>query len=306
MAAFKLSKEQKIGLFSILTLVSLYIVVNYLKGKDLFSNRNTYYAIYHNVEGLTPTGPVYIRGLKVGTIETIEYNSINDNFTVTMKLKNQYTIPADSKAQSYSADLLGTKAIRIDMGDSGQFLGNKDTLATSSQGGMIEMLASEFIPLKDDISNLLSTLDSTLANVNSMMDQQAKDNISQALKNLNATLENTAKVTGSLSQNGPEITQIINNVKEITAKLDTGTISLNRGLENMAQISDSLKKADITGTLNSLKGLLDQLQNPDGSIGKLMHTGSLHNSADSLIREIEKLVDNINKNPKKYLKISVF
>ncbi|NCC45720.1 MAG: MCE family protein, partial [Bacteroidia bacterium] len=84
MAAFKLSKEQKIGLFSILTLVSLYIVVNYLKGKDLFSNRNTYYAIYHNVEGLTPTGPVYIRGLKVGTVETIEYNATNDNFTVTM------------------------------------------------------------------------------------------------------------------------------------------------------------------------------------------------------------------------------
>ena len=54
-----LSKEHKIGLFSISILIALYILVNFLSGIDIFNKSNTYYAIYDNVEGFTPTGHYY-------------------------------------------------------------------------------------------------------------------------------------------------------------------------------------------------------------------------------------------------------
>jgi len=48
------------------------------------------------------------------------------------------------------------------------------------------------------------------------------------------------------------------------------------------------------------------MQNPNGTIGKLLTTDSLHNSINSLVTDLDNLIESINKNPKKYIKISVF
>ena len=306
MSKFKPTREQKIGLFAIVTLLSLYITVNYLKGKDLFSNRNTYYSYFHDVEGLTPTGPVYIRGLKVGTIEDIAYNPQSDNFTITMKVSNRYRIPSNSVATAYSADLLGTKAVKIEMGDNSGFLSNKGTMVSSSQAGMVEMITAEFKPILNDISNLIQTLDTTLNNINSVIDQDARRNIAGSLSNLNATLEATRRLAQSLGNSGPQINEVISNVNQLTSQLNQGTTSLNRSLDNVSRITDSLSKADLAGTVNSFKVLLEKLSDPDGSVGKLISSDTLHNSVEELIKELDQLIGNINSNPKKYIRISVF
>ena len=103
----KFTREQKIGIFGIVILSLLYVVINYLRGEDLFGRSNIYYAVYESVEGLAPTGPVYIRGLKVGTVESIEYVEDKDHFLVTMKVSSQYNISDSSVAQIYSSDILG-------------------------------------------------------------------------------------------------------------------------------------------------------------------------------------------------------
>ena len=82
----KLNKEQKIGLFAIIIAVSLYFTINFLKGKDIFGSTNTYYTVFDNVEGLSATSPIYIKGYKVGTILEIEYLEQQEKFLVTMKV----------------------------------------------------------------------------------------------------------------------------------------------------------------------------------------------------------------------------
>ena len=52
--------------------------------------------------------------------------------------------------------------------------------------------------------------------------------------------------------------------------------------------------------------LLDNVNDPDGSIGKLLKDDSVYNSVDSLLLDLNVLVNKIQENPKKYLKISVF
>ena len=64
--------------------------------------------------------------------------------------------------------------------------------------------------------------------------------------------------------------------------------------------------ADLEGLVSSFKALVDNVNDPDGSIGKLMSDDSVYNSVDSLLIDINSLVKKIQENPKKYLKISVF
>ena len=302
----KLSKEQKIGLFAIVTLFSIYVVINYLKGQDLFSKRNTYYAVYHNVEGLTATGPVYIRGLKVGTVEAIDYIQERDNFIVKLRVKSNYVLPANSVAEIYSADLLGTKALRINIGDGSIHLRDKDTLMSATEAGLITMLTDEFLPLKNDIKKLILALNTTVDNVNEILSPRAKEDIAKSLRNLSKTLEGTSSMANDLKGATPQVKEMIIKINSLSAQLGETTGKLNKGLDNVVEITDSLKRADIAGTMNELKDLLIQIKNPEGSFGKLMQTDSLHNSIEGLIRDIDELVLNITKNPKKYIKISVF
>lgn len=302
----KLSKEQKIGAFAVITLFSVYILINYLKGKDIFTGRNTYYAIYHDVEGLTVTGPVYIRGLKVGTVEAISYNQHKDNFTVKLKVKRDYVLPNNSVAQIYNSDLLGTKSIRINIGDGYIHLSSNDTIKTSTEITLVQMVTGELMPFKDKIYDLLNSLEITLNNVNSLLDDNNKENINKSLLHLSKTLQNLDKTTTTLNSSAPEIASIISNINSITLQLDSNIHNINRGISNFADLSDSLKVADINGTIGALKDLLIQVRNPEGSIGKLLETDQLHNSIEKLISDIDTLVSNINKNPRKYIRISVF
>ena len=302
----KLTREQKIGLFAIITLASIYVVVNYLKGKDLFSSTNTYYTVYNNVEGLNSTGPVYIRGLKVGTVESVDYLQEKDEFIVKLKVKSGYNIPDNSVAEIYSVDLLGTKALRVNIGDSKTYLKDKGSMQSITEEGLVDMLKSQFLPLKDQISDLVATLNSTIENVNGIFDADAKRNIASSLENLSKTLAGTKAIVQNLEKSGPEITQLISNINTLSGELTQSTQKLNYGLDNIGEITDSLKTANLAGTVNSLKELLEQMNNPQGTVGKLLSTDSVHNSIELLIRDLDILIKNITENPKKYIKISVF
>jgi len=202
--------------------------------------------------------------------------------------------------------LLGTKALRINIGDEKTLLNNKDTMLSSTDPGMINNLIDEFLPLKDKLSDLIITLNTTFSNVNDVLSPDAKKDIALSLENLNNTLSGAKNVVLNLEKSGPEITSLIENLNKLTSDLGGTTSKLNNGLDNINEITDSLKKADIAGTIVSLKELLIQIKNPEGSVGKLLYTDSVHTSIDQLIKDLDILVKNINDNPKKYIKVSVF
>ena len=65
-------------------------------------------------------------------------------------------------------------------------------------------------------------------------------------------------------------------------------------------------KAELDKAIVSLKNLSEKLQDPNGSVGKLLSTDSLHNSVNDLVKDIDELVERITENPKKYIRVSVF
>ena len=68
------TKEAKIGLVSIISLVLLYMGINYLKGVNLFKPTNHYVVACSNVKGVTISSPVFVEGFKVGLVRDIIYD----------------------------------------------------------------------------------------------------------------------------------------------------------------------------------------------------------------------------------------
>ena len=297
---------QAIGLFVLLTLIATFAVINFLRGEDIFNRSSSYYVVYDQVDGLAVTGPVYLRGYKVGMVEDIVYNHEGNTFEVELKVKSQFEIPANSTAEVYSADIMGARAVRINLGDSKQILESGDTLGAAIQPDMISTVMGQIEPLKEQAMELMATMNRTLESVDKLLDSTSRSEIQSSLKHLNRTLANAATLSRTLNDISPELVAIVKNLELLSKGLGESTDEIKGSLENVNAITSSLSKAELDKTIESLRSLSDKLQDPNGSVGKLLSTDSLHNAVNTLINDVDKLVKGISENPKKYIKVSVF
>ena len=67
------NKELKIGIFVILVLAATFLVINYLRNKDIFNREYEVSAVYEDVQGLLPSASVMFKGYKVGQVNEVEY-----------------------------------------------------------------------------------------------------------------------------------------------------------------------------------------------------------------------------------------
>ena len=81
----------------------------------------------------------------------------------------------------------------------------------------------------------------------------------------------------------------------------------------MNQLSDSLAQSNIKQsidnfetTLIKLNGLLANLEEGKGSMGKLLKDEQLYNNIESSTKEIELLIKDLKEHPKRYVHFSLF
>ena len=109
-----MKREIKVGLFAVIVLVIGWGVIRYLKGTDVFSSYNVYYAYYDNVGGIQPASAVMIHGVKVGSVLEVTLNEDpTKGVEVTLSVEKRYAVPTDSKAKIFSDGLMGGKAVEI-------------------------------------------------------------------------------------------------------------------------------------------------------------------------------------------------
>ena len=299
-------KELKIGIFAIVVIVLSFFVLNYLRGKDIF-NREIYIVAHcEDVNGLTVSAPVFIKGYKAGQVAELTYDSDKALFEVTCAVRKEFNLPSDSKMVIYSSDIMGSKAVKMEVGTSETPLRDNDTVALIMELGLMDNLSQAILPLISTATNTLDTLSSTLSGIHGLLSESNVASVSSTLANLEATMFNVRKLSSSINGKSEEITSLISNLSSFSSDLKGLSVKLDTVVTGVNGVVTDLDKADLEGMVASFKSFVDKLQDSDGSIGKLINEDSVYNSVDSLLTDINFVVDKIKENPKKYLKISVF
>lgn len=292
-------KEIKTGVFAVIVLAVALFMIEFLKGKDIFSRNNTYYIIYPSVEGLSVSTGVTVGGYAAGIISDIEYNRQTLNYTVSASISREFDIPKDSYIEVYSSDILGTRKLRVRMGSSSVMASSGDTLRGCVEADMLSAITGS-------LDSLMRSIGTTVESVNLILDEENRAEVRQLLKRLNSTAGNLDRISAMLQSKSPDIETLLSNLSSISATLDSAATAINGTAANAEAITASLKEADLTGMTDSIRSLAGRLQDPDGSIGKLMSSDSLYNALTALSNDLDSLVNNIRKDPKKYIKISIF
>ena len=301
-----MSKELKIGVFALVVIIVSFFVLNYLRGEDVFNREIDVVAYSDQVDGLAASAPIYIKGYKAGTVSSVEYDGETGRFEIRCSVKKEFRLASDSKMVIYSSDIMGTKAVRIDPGMSDLLVEDGGILDLVIEPGLIDNISQAILPLISVATNTLDSLSVTIAGINNILTDSNVSSISSTLTDLESTMANVRQISSSVNGKSTEICNLISNLSAFSAELEGMAEKLDTALIGVNGIISDVDKADLEGMVSSFKALVDKVQDPDGSLGKLINNDSVYNSVDSLLTDINIIVDKIKENPKKYLKISVF
>lgn len=301
-----MKKELKIGILAVVVLAAAFLVINFLRGKDLMNREYELVSSYEDVQGLMPSSAVYIKGYKAGTVADVTYDKSRGCFFVKCSVSKDFAVPEDSRMTIYSADLMGGKAIRIDLGTSDVMVSDGDTLTPSTSPDMLSSLASGVEPLISKGYEVMDNLDNALTNMNLALSEENRASIENILRNLDETVYNVRKVTSSIGGRTEEIEDFITGLDSLSVRLCDLAEKAGTSMSDINSITSGLSSADIEGMVADLDSLLEKLHGTEGTAGKLINDKSVYESLDSLLVGLDRLLTKIEENPKKYLKISVF
>ena len=299
----KMKKEIKIGIIMALVLGSLIWGISFLKGRNFFSDKKTYFVIYDDISGLAESNGVFVKGYKVGLVRDINFlDKSLKKIKVTLAIDKNIQIPIGSIARIYSLDLIGNKAIELKFSKNAINCVEGEVL----YGDLEITLSQQLEPYKIRTYNLLKSADSLANSIISVFNPST-------INNLNKTLYNLKTTTDEIAQSASYINYSFQNIEAITHNLMDNNKRINTILKNMEQISDSLSQLKVQQTFDKLNitlsetnDLIAKVKSGQGTIGKLINNDSLYRNLNSAAANIDTLVKDLKNNPKKYLQFSVF
>ena len=303
----KLYKETKIGIIAAVIIALFVWGFNFLKGKNILSTNDSFYAVYSNIDGLEEANPVYISGYKVGVVESIKLLKFKqDKIVVKFSVEENINLPKNSKAIIYPATLIAGKAIKLEFSNSTEYHANGDTIIGILEQDLISSLSDELLPVKNKIEDLVVSIDSVLA----IFDNQRKENLKNSLDNINKI---TNELNELLDSENSKLANILSNAESISNNLKNNNKQISNILTNFSNISDSIEQANIKATiLNANKTLAEfsQISNKinkgEGTIGMLINNDSLYINLNNLAADLDSLVIDLNENPNRYVHFSLF
>ena len=311
------SAEFKIGLVAILTILLLIWGVSFLKGKNLFSNNDYYYSIYSNIDGMEVSSPVRLNGLTIGSVSEIYFHPNNSgNIIVKFSIHEKLKFPTNSIARIYNADIMGTKALQIIKGNNNVYASKGDTLYSEVESGLKDEVNKQVLPLKNKAEDLISSIDSVMTVITTVLDNDARNSLTNSLLSLNRTFNTMElamiKLDSVIYKNDSRINIIIQNVESITTNLHNNNEAITRVIYNLESLTDSLAKSEIKNTISNVDSsmalfskILTKIENGEGSIGLLLNDKNLYNNLDNASKELEFLIADMKKNPKRYVSFSL-
>jgi len=310
-----LTKEVKIGLTAFVALVLLYLLINFLKGVNVFKSSNTYYVEFDNIQGLAVSNAVYANGYPVGIVRTIEYDYKSKNRVVVgVELDKEMQVPEGSVAELESS-LMGGVSMHLLLGPNpARHIARGDTIRGGVHKGAMAQ-AEELIPT---IVNLAPKLDSIATNLNALTGDPAllqimhnfantSAHLSSASARLNAVLPGMMDQFGQASRNLNKLSGNLAgvDVQQTMDEVNATLTGVQQSLAEVRQFSQNL--SEMSADLN------EKLHSKDNSLGLLMNDRGLYDNLNGTLQNLnhavqssDSLLMDLKANPKRYVHFSVF
>src|SRR5690606_22910292 len=255
----KISNETKVGILATVAIAVLIIGYSFLKGNDVFTSENKFYASYDRVDGLSVSKPVMENGYQIGRVSKMSLQP-NGEILTEFKINQDYAIPANTIARIASTDLLGGKAIVFELGDSPAYAKDGDTLRANIQRNILEQVE----PVQKKAEAVVAVLDSGLTSINNTINQDFQHNFNRSIASIANTLNTlehtTSQADAIIGTQRTKLANILSNVEDISANFKNNNERISSILTNLDQVTDQVAKANSQQTITYANTAVADLQ----------------------------------------------
>jgi phospholipid/cholesterol/gamma-HCH transport system substrate-binding protein len=246
--------------------------------------------------------PVLLAGVSVGYVGDVTLRR-DGYLEVLLSINDNFQIPKGSTASVKSIGIFGDVAV---------------ALTPPTPVPAASYVSGDSVPpgpVAADINQIMTRADSIAQNI-SVMTKALETEVVQAgtLKDINRIMASTAKLAVQMqavvAEQNRNLTQTMTTFRDAAGRLSTlaDSAQIAATIANTRQISENASRlsANLDSTNTQLRGLLSQAQRGNGTVGKLLSDTLVYADVHRVLAQMDSLLADIKKNPKKYINLRIF
>jgi phospholipid/cholesterol/gamma-HCH transport system substrate-binding protein len=278
-------------------------------GTSVFEPKDNLVTYLRNVNGLVPGAPVWLGGVEVGNVKSVKFVNLDERrrirVEVTIKKSVWEFVTEGTTIQLGTIGVLGDKYVEVIPGPKeNPILESGTEVPPAEESGLASTLerAPAITASLDTILTNLKDVTKALSSPDNTAGRLISDTILYA--RMVTALEQTSKVLKTLNANQQKILddlgRTLDNAASLTSKMDNGDGSLAQ------MVNDKQLYTNLLNSSAQLDTILEKLDRGEGFAAALINDAQLGEDIRILITRVNNLVADIEKNPRKYFKFSIF
>lgn len=315
-----------------LALVSFSIVISQNK---LFEKSYTLDVLFPNIGGLKEGEPVFMRGVKIGTVDRIDVEE-GEGVGLQLRLSREPDLREDCRFAVKTSSMLG--GMKLEIYEGSPALGAHDPSQALIGEPVVDIMdeaAETIVLLRDALTKdgILEDIRITTHNLAEMSEKVNRGTGTVAkLVNDGALYDEATALLGSLNQSSTNFTMVVADLREVSDRVARGkgfvgkllsedetlynditntVANINDAVANLQGVMDRIEKGegtmgkllspddqvytDLADTLASLKSFAGRLDADDGTLALLMTEDDLYQKVISLVDEARATIDDIRE-----------
>lgn len=292
--------EIRVGALVVVAALIAVIGTMWFQKFQVAEKRYSFYVRFDEVGGLVDGDPIQVNGVDRGRVQGVTL--LARGVVVEMAVRDGVAIPLDSQIALKSVGMMGERYVAIVLGDSSVAISPGDTVDGAFLMGLSEVLGAAGGVL-DDVevtTRHLREIAVSLSGDGRL--QEGVEDFAQTSKNLRGMTErNKDRLDRALIKFEHSATMLDSLIDTRYASIDSSLAAIGRAggkaevtVDNLAEVSKDLR--EITAKLRA----------GEGSAGRLLNDDTFITRLESTVAGLDSLVADIQRNPGKYVKFSLF
>ncbi|MEA2030230.1 MAG: MlaD family protein [candidate division Zixibacteria bacterium] len=278
-------------------------------GISIFESKEEFTSYFRNVNGLVPGAPVRMAGVEVGNVRSVRFVNIDslEKVEIICKIKEDVwqMMTENTVVQMGTIGFLGDKYIEIIPGAIGAPVLPKECIVPVRDADNIKAAFKSGKEAIGEARSVVNNIDSLLGRINGGQGTLGQLAVNDELySSMTILLSRLTKLTADLQKNQERIVSSIektsNSVENLTEQVNTSKGTIGK------LIKDPKLYDNLTIVSQRLDSIVYKINTAEGSLGLMVSDTGLYVEMTNLMTRVGNLVTDIENNPDKYFKFSVF
>ncbi len=292
--------EIRVGIVVLLAAVILVVGTMWFQKFQYNEKRYSFFVRFNEVGGLVKEDPIQVNGVELGRVQDVTLR--RNDVVVEMAVKEGLEIPADSRISLKSIGIMGERFVAIVLGDSASAISPGDTVNGGYLMGLSEVMGTA--------GDVLEEIKITSQHIRKMAESlSGGGQLEQGMEDFAVTSQN---LRGMTERNRVRLDHAMIRFERSSVLIDSLISGRYTDLDSsLAAIGRVGGKAEVTlDNLNELsldlKEITTKINDGQGSAGRLLNDDTLITRLESTAAQLDSLVADIQRNPSKYVRFSLF